>query len=87
MTHYRGDSYSSLVSGSSVTSDGDTLTPVQSHRQSMHSARSRSNSRPTSIPEEEGDTGHMGETGDMGTAVIPPPPEYEFLEWGDALGC
>ena len=84
MTHYRGDSYSSLISGSSVTSDGDTLTPVQSHRQSMHSARSRSNSRPTSIPEEEGDTGSMGDTGDMGAAVIPPPPEYEFLEWGDA---
>ena len=84
MTHYRGDSYSSLISGSSVTSDGDTLTPVQSHRQSMHSARSRSNSRPTSIPEEEGDEGNIGDTGDMGTAVIPPPPEYEFLEWGDA---
>ena len=84
MTHYRGDSYSSLISGSSATSDGDTLTPVQSHRQSIHSARSRSNSRPTSIPEEEGDTGSMGDTGDMGAAVIPPPPEYEFLEWGDA---
>lgn len=73
LAHYRGESYSSLVSGSSVTSDGDTLTPVASQRQSMHSARSRSNSRPESIPEEEPDT-----TG------APPPPEYDFLDWGEA---
>jgi len=73
LAHYRGESYSSLVSGSSVTSDGDTLTPVVSQRQSMHSARSRSNSRPESISEEELDT-----TG------APPPPEYDFLDWGEA---
>lgn len=73
LTHYRGESYSSLLSGSSVTSDGDTLTPVASQRPSMHSARSRSNSRPESIPEEE--------DGDGGA---PPPPEYDYLDWGEA---
>lgn len=78
LTHYRGESYSSLVSGSSVTSDGDTLTPVVSQRQSMHSARSRSNSRPESIPEEEPDTTGVDTTG------APPPPEYDFLDWGEA---
>lgn len=78
LTHYRGESYSSLVSGSSVTSDGDTLTPVVSQRQSMHSARSRSNSRPESIPEEEPDTAGVDATG------APPPPEYDFLDWGEA---
>ena len=77
ISHFRGDSYSSLVSGSSVTSDGYTLTPVASQRPSMHSARSRSDSRPTSIPEEES-TG-----AENAPAVPPPPPEYDHLGWGE----
>lgn len=76
ISHYRGESYSSLVSGSSVTSDGDTLTPVASQRPSLHSARSRSDSRPTSIPEEENPGAEEVST------VPPPPPEYDHLEWG-----
>ena len=74
ISHYRGESYSSLLSGSSINSDGDVLTPVASQRQSEHSARSRSNSRPISIPEEEDDEE---------TADAPAPPNYEHLEWGE----
>lgn len=77
ISHFRGDSYSSLVSGSSATSDGYTLTPVASQRPSMHSARSRSDSRPTSIPEEE------NTDAENAPAVPPPPPEYDHLGWGE----
>lgn len=76
--HHRDESYSSLVSGSSATSDPDTLTPAASQRPSMNSARSRSNSQPTSIPEEDTDSVEAVPT------VAPPPPEYDHLNWGEA---
>lgn len=76
--HHRDESYSSLVSGSSATSDPDTLTPAASQRPSLSSARSRSNSQPVSIPEEDTDSVEGVPAGP------PPPPEYDHLYWGEA---
>ncbi|GKZ36755.1 hypothetical protein AbraIFM66950_007952 [Aspergillus brasiliensis] len=66
--HSRGESYSSYQSGATNVSDADTLTQVQSHAASAHSA-----DRP-SISVDEGDVGELNI----------PPPEYEVLEWGEA---
>ncbi|KAL4804234.1 hypothetical protein BDV18DRAFT_166077 [Aspergillus unguis] len=60
--HSRGESYSS------AQSDGEGLTPVQSHSTSLHSVN-----RPTEQPED----------GDVGARNIPPP-DYDNLDWGDA---
>ncbi|PWY93488.1 hypothetical protein BO94DRAFT_554249 [Aspergillus sclerotioniger CBS 115572] len=63
--HSRGESYSSYQSG---TSDADTLTQVQSHATSTHSA-----DHPSPGTDES----------DVGALHIPPP-EYEDLDWGEA---
>ncbi|OOF98003.1 hypothetical protein ASPCADRAFT_205272 [Aspergillus carbonarius ITEM 5010] len=63
--HSRGESYSSYQSG---TSDADTLTHVQSHATSTHSA-----DHPSPGTDES----------DVGALHIPPP-EYEDLDWGEA---
>lgn len=82
--HHRDESYSSLVSGSSATSDPDTLTPSASQRPSMNSARSRSNSQPVSIPEEEDSVSIEAVPATTDVAPPPPPPEYDHLYWGEA---
>ncbi|PYH87593.1 hypothetical protein BO71DRAFT_454589 [Aspergillus ellipticus CBS 707.79] len=65
--HSRGESYSSYQSGATTGSDADTLTQVQSHATSTHSA----------------DQPAGAEEGDVGALHIPPP-DYEYLDWGDA---
>ncbi|KAL4973952.1 hypothetical protein BDW66DRAFT_141046 [Aspergillus desertorum] len=60
--HFRGESYSSALS------DGEGLTPTQSHTTSLHSAHN-SNEQP--------------EDGDVGAQNIPPP-DYDNLDWGEA---
>ncbi|KAL5333561.1 hypothetical protein BJX70DRAFT_57341 [Aspergillus crustosus] len=65
--HSRGESYSSALSAAGG-SDGESLTPVQSHVTSLHSLT------PSHDEPEEGDVG----------ARNIPPPEYDHLEWGDA---
>ncbi|KAF9885828.1 hypothetical protein FE257_012300 [Aspergillus nanangensis] len=67
--HSRGESYSSVQSAATGISDSDTLTQVDSHAQSTHSTR-----HSVTEPEE----------GDVGAHVIPPPPDYDNLDWGDA---
>ncbi|KAL4885511.1 hypothetical protein BJY04DRAFT_205289 [Aspergillus karnatakaensis] len=66
--HSRGESYSSALSLAAGGSDGDSLTPVQSHATSVHSTNTSQ---------------HEPEEGDVGTRNIPPP-DYDHLEWGDA---
>ncbi|KAL3466094.1 hypothetical protein BJX64DRAFT_274855 [Aspergillus heterothallicus] len=66
--HSRGESYSSSLSLPGGGSDGESLTPVQSHTTSVHSV-SPSNAEP--------------EEGDVGARNIPPP-DYDHLDWGDA---
>ena len=61
--HSRGESYSS------IGSDTDSLTHVQSQAISMHSGDPA-----TAAPEE----------GDVGARSIPPPPDYDHLDWGEA---
>ncbi|KAL4902264.1 hypothetical protein BDW74DRAFT_169725 [Aspergillus multicolor] len=60
--HSRGESYSSALS------DGEGLTPTQSHTTSLHSVNNL-NAEP--------------EDGDVGAAHIPPP-DYDHLDWGEA---
>ncbi|PWY86051.1 hypothetical protein BO70DRAFT_370135 [Aspergillus heteromorphus CBS 117.55] len=66
--HSRGESYSSYQSGATTGSDADTLTQVQSHATSAHSA-----DHPLPGTDE----------GDVGALHIPPP-DYDYLDWGDA---
>ncbi|KAL4744032.1 hypothetical protein BDV11DRAFT_176743 [Aspergillus similis] len=60
--HSRGESYSSALS------DGEGLTPTQSHTTSLHSVH-----HPNEQPED----------GDVGARNIPPP-DYDNLDWGEA---
>jgi hypothetical protein len=66
--HSRGESYSSTLSLPGGGSDGESLTPVQSHTTSLHSI-TPSHAEP--------------EDGDVGARNIPPP-DYDRLDWGDA---
>ncbi|KAL2861847.1 hypothetical protein BJX68DRAFT_251669 [Aspergillus pseudodeflectus] len=66
--HSRGESYSSTLSLPGGGSDGESLTPVQSHTTSLHSV-TPSHAEP--------------EDGDVGARNIPPP-DYDRLDWGEA---
>ncbi|KAL2841255.1 hypothetical protein BJY01DRAFT_217661 [Aspergillus pseudoustus] len=66
--HSRGESYSSSLSLPAGGSDGESLTPVQSHTTSVHSV-SPSHAEP--------------EDSDVGARNIPPP-DYDHLDWGEA---
>ncbi|KAL2808832.1 hypothetical protein BJX63DRAFT_15477 [Aspergillus granulosus] len=66
--HSRGESYSSSLSLPAGGSDGESLTPVQSHTTSLHSVS------PLHAEPEDGDVG----------ARNIPPPDYDHLDWGEA---